>query len=114
MPNIASALIRAAAAVTLAAGALTLVAGPAAAAADPAPKPPKVTPGPCKYTETPDDPAARPVPLPRDPRHTPNKGTVDVDLKTNRGNIKLTLTRPKAPCTVQSFVHLVEHKFYDR
>jgi peptidyl-prolyl cis-trans isomerase B (cyclophilin B) len=114
MPNIASALLRTAAAVTLATGGLLVAAGPASAATDPAPKPPKVTPGPCKYTETPDDPAARPVPLPRDPRRTPNRGTVDVDLKTNQGNIKLTLTRPKAPCTVQSFVHLVEHRFYDR
>ena len=114
MPNIASALVRTAAAVTLAAGGLLVAAGPASAATDPTPRPPKVTPGPCKYTETPDDPSPRPVSLPRDPRRTPNRGTVDVDLKTTQGNIKLTLTRPKAPCTVQSFVHLAEHRFYDR
>jgi peptidyl-prolyl cis-trans isomerase B (cyclophilin B) len=72
------------------------------------------TKGPCKYTETPDDPPARPVPLPRDPRHTPHRGTVPVTLKTNHGPIGLTLQRPKGPCTVQSFLHLVRHGFYDR
>ena len=38
------------------------------------------TKGPCQYTETPDEPAARPVPLPPDPRRTPDRGTVDVTL----------------------------------
>jgi len=99
--------------VALIAGVLvTTGATPAFAAA--AAAPPRVTPGPCQYTETPDEPAARPVPLPPDPRHTPSRGTVDVDLKTNRGPIPLTLIRSKAPCTVQSFVHLVEHRFYDK
>jgi peptidyl-prolyl cis-trans isomerase B (cyclophilin B) len=73
-----------------------------------------VTPGPCAYTGTPDEPPARPVPLPHDPRRTPNKGTVTVELKTNHGVIPLTLDRAKAPCTVQSFLHLVRHRFYDR
>ncbi|WP_433718681.1 peptidylprolyl isomerase [Actinoplanes sp. CA-051413] len=72
------------------------------------------TKGPCAYTPTPDDPAVRPVPLPRDPRHTPDRGTVDVLLKTNLGPIPLELDRAQAPCTVQSFVHLVRHRFYDR
>jgi peptidyl-prolyl cis-trans isomerase B (cyclophilin B) len=75
---------------------------------------PPVTHGPCQYTATPDDPAARPVPLPRDPRHTPDRGFVDVVLKTNHGKIPLRLDRAKAPCTVQSFLHLTRHKFYDR
>jgi peptidyl-prolyl cis-trans isomerase B (cyclophilin B) len=97
-------------------GTLTLVAAPGAASAapePPAPKPPKVTHGPCRYTETPDEPAARPVPLPPDPRRTPDRGTVESVLKTNRGPIPLTLLRAKAPCTVQSFIHLVKHRFYD-
>jgi peptidyl-prolyl cis-trans isomerase B (cyclophilin B) len=111
-------MIASAAAVVLAAGALVAVGGGSASAAGPArtadPAPPKVTPGPCKYTETPDEPPARPVPLPRDPRRTPDRGTVAVVLKTNLGDIPLTLNRAKAPCTVQSFLHLVRHRFYDR
>ncbi|MCW2504458.1 MAG: Peptidyl-prolyl cis-trans isomerase [Actinomycetia bacterium] len=85
-------------------------ASPAFAAADP----PRVTPGPCQYTETPDDPAVRPVPLPRDPKHTPDHGRVRVQVSTNQGEIGLTLDRAKAPCTVQSFLHLAAHRFYDR
>jgi len=72
------------------------------------------TNGPCQYTETPDEPAARPVPLPPDPAKTPNRGTVRVDVKTNQGPLPLTLDRAQAPCTVQSFVHLTRHRFYDR
>ena len=34
-------------------------------------------------------------------------------LKTNQGDIPLTLDRAKAPCTVQSIEHLVKEKFYD-
>jgi peptidyl-prolyl cis-trans isomerase B (cyclophilin B) len=72
------------------------------------------TTGPCGYTETPDEPAARPVPLPPDPPRTPDRGTVRVDVKTNQGPLPLTLDRAQAPCTVQSFVHLARHRFYDR
>nr|WP_246257589.1 peptidylprolyl isomerase [Amycolatopsis anabasis] len=77
-------------------------------------EPPKTTHGPCQYTETPDEPPARPVSLPPDPRRTPSHGTVTVRLKTNQGDIPLTLARSKAPCTVQSFLHLARHRFYDR
>jgi peptidyl-prolyl cis-trans isomerase B (cyclophilin B) len=98
----------------LAAG--TLLAGPASPAAanvaDPAPPP--TTNGPCHYTATPDEPAARPVPLPHDPRHTPDRGTQTVVLRTNLGEIPLALDRAAAPCTVQSFLHLTRHRFYDR
>ncbi|MFF3865916.1 peptidylprolyl isomerase [Micromonospora sp. NPDC001898] len=93
------------------------VAAPAAArggAVPAAAAPPRTTPGPCAYTETPDEPAARPVPLPPDPRRTPGHGTVRVTLRTNQGPIGLTLDREQAPCTVQSFLHLVRHRFYDR
>ncbi|MGQ0841701.1 peptidylprolyl isomerase [Actinokineospora sp.] len=95
-------------AAVLVAGSLVVTAGPATAD-----RPPRVTNGPCQYAETPDDPAARPVPLPRDPRRTPNRGTVDVELKTTQGRITLTLDRAQAPCTVQSFLHLTRHRFYD-
>jgi peptidyl-prolyl cis-trans isomerase B (cyclophilin B) len=94
----------------LVAGSVLLAAAPADAAADP----PRVTPGACAYTETPDDPPARPVGLPWDPRHTPNRGTVRVEVRTNQGPIGLTLDRAKAPCTVQSFLHLVRHGFYTK
>jgi len=72
------------------------------------------THGPCQYTKTPDEPAARPVPLPPDPAHTPSRGTVRVDVRTNQGPLPLTLNRAQAPCTVQSFVHLARWRFYDR
>ena len=75
---------------------------------------PPVTHGPCQYTSTPDDPAVRPVNLPPDPKHTPDKGKVLVLLITNKGIIDLTLDRAQAPCTVQSFLHLARHDFYDR
>ncbi|ALG12992.1 peptidylprolyl isomerase [Kibdelosporangium phytohabitans] len=74
---------------------------------------PDATRGPCQYTKTPEEPASRPVPLPPDPRRTPSHGTVRVDLPTNQGKIDLTLDRAKAPCTVQSFLHLARHRFYD-
>ncbi|MEO3770384.1 peptidylprolyl isomerase [Micromonospora sp. B9E7] len=83
-------------------------------AADAATRPPRTTHGPCAYTETPDEPAARPVPLPPDPRRTPARGAVRVTLATNHGPIGLTLDRAAAPCTVQSFLHLVGKRFYDR
>lgn len=72
------------------------------------------THGPCQYTVTPDEPAARPVPLPPDPARTPDRGTVRVDVRTNQGALPLKLDRAAAPCTVQSFVHLAKWRFYDR
>ncbi|MEC3982565.1 peptidylprolyl isomerase [Amycolatopsis sp. H20-H5] len=100
--------------VTVLGAGLLLAAGTGVASASaPAAHPPKVTHGPCQYTQTPDDPAARPVPLPPDPRHTPNRGKLDIQLKTNQGNVPLKLDRAKAPCTVQSFAHLTAFRFYD-
>jgi peptidyl-prolyl cis-trans isomerase B (cyclophilin B) len=98
--------------IALAAGIASAAAPTPAFAADTTP-PPRSTHGPCRYTETPDEPAARPVPLPPDPRHTPDHGTVQAVLRTNHGPIPLTLDRAEAPCTVQSFLHLVGHRFYD-
>jgi peptidyl-prolyl cis-trans isomerase B (cyclophilin B) len=94
-----------------AAGAVTALGAPAHAATD---EPPRVTDGPCQYTETPDEPAARPVSLPRDPTPTPDRGRVTVMLFTNVGLIPLTLDRAQAPCTVQSFLHLARRGFYNR
>ena len=93
----------------LAATALGIAGATPASAAGPGP-----TTGPCQYTPTPDDPAVRPVPLPRDPAPTPSRGTAEVFLFTNLGVIPLRLDRAEAPCTVQSFLHLTRHGFYDR
>lgn len=73
----------------------------------------ETTDGPCKYTITPDDPPAKPVDPPADPDPTPKEGTVGLTFKTDQGDIPLVLDRAKAPCTVQSAVHLAESKFYD-
>lgn len=85
----------------------------AAAASSSAAPAGKKTDGPCGYQETPSEPAAKPAGLPDDPKTTPNTGTVQVKLKTDQGDIPLTLDRAKAPCTVQSFLHLVDKKYYD-
>jgi peptidyl-prolyl cis-trans isomerase B (cyclophilin B) len=94
----------------LVAAGLTLTGATPAAAAGPA----EPTPGPCAYTPTPDEPAARPVRLPRDPDPTPARGKVRVVLWTNQGLIPVVLDRAAAPCTVQSFLHLTRSRFYDR
>ncbi len=75
--------------------------------------PTQPTSGPCKYTPTPDDPAVRPVSLPPDPQHTPDRGYSVVTLFTNLGAIPLVLDKAQAPCTVQSFLHLTQKHFYD-
>jgi len=111
VPQLPARLATYVAATVFAAGSLVLGTASGAAADTPSVAP---TPGPCQYTPTPDEPAARPVPLPPDPAVTPDRGTVIVRLKTNHGEIPLVLDRERAPCTVQSFVHLVEERFYDR
>lgn len=71
--------------------------------------------GPCGYATTPDEPApsGKDVGLPTDPRPTSKTGTMTVTLKTNEGDIPITLDRAEAPCTVQSFEHLVRSKYLD-
>jgi peptidyl-prolyl cis-trans isomerase B (cyclophilin B) len=99
---------------TIAAGTLLMAAASLVVATPAGADTPGTTHGPCQYTKTPDEPAARPVPLPPDPAHTPSRGTVRVDVRTNQGPLPLTLDRAQAPCTVQSFVHLARWRFYDR
>ena len=41
-------------------------------------------------------------------------GTRTATLQTSRGPIEITLDTAKAPCSVNSFVHLAEKKFYDK
>lgn len=43
----------------------------------------------------------------------PKTGKVTVDVKTNRGTMTVTLDRSLAPCTVASFVSLVNQKYYN-
>lgn len=106
-------LIRKAAIIAVSA-ALALSLSPAGLAqATPTSTPTGPTSGPCAYTPTPDDPAVRAVSLPPDPQHTPDRGLVLVTLVTNRGLIPMILNRAQAPCTVQSFVHLLRSRFYD-
>ncbi|WHT17135.1 peptidylprolyl isomerase [Crossiella sp. CA-258035] len=88
-------------------------ANPSDTSTTPPPPPGKQTEGPCKYTETPAEPAAKEAGLPPDANPTPDKGTVQADFKTSQGVIPLTLDRAKAPCTVQSFAHLIAKKYYD-
>jgi peptidyl-prolyl cis-trans isomerase B (cyclophilin B) len=72
----------------------------------------QTTSGPCKYV-TGGEPASKPVDAPPDVDPTPNAGTVKVNLKTNQGEIPLTLDRAKAPCTTQAIEHLVKSKYFD-
>ncbi|WP_326569040.1 peptidylprolyl isomerase [Amycolatopsis rhabdoformis] len=99
---------------TVAVGSLLAAFAPAAGAATVANSEPTTTHGACQYTETPDEPAARPVPLPPDPSHTPDRGKVAVPVITNQGLLPLTLDRAEAPCTVQSFLHLARHGFFNQ
>ncbi len=100
-------------AVTGLATAMLVGLSPAVASAHPVSTPTQPTSGPCQYTPTPDDPAVRPVSLPPDPKHTPNHGRELVTFVTNRGLIPMVLNRAEAPCTVQSFVHLLRSAFYN-
>jgi peptidyl-prolyl cis-trans isomerase B (cyclophilin B) len=100
--------------VTLAAAAVLVLALTPAALAQATPATPSgPTHGACAYTPTPDDPAVRMVSLPPDPQYTPDHGQVLVSLFTNQGEIPMILQREQAPCTVQSFLHLMRSKFYD-
>ncbi|HEX3779303.1 MAG TPA: peptidylprolyl isomerase [Pseudonocardiaceae bacterium] len=80
-----------------------------------APPPAKTSGGPCKYTSTPSQPApkGKNEGLPTDPNPTPKTGTVALTLKTNDGDIPLTLDRTEAPCTVQSFVYLAQKTYFN-
>lgn len=70
------------------------------------------TPGACQFAPTPGSPAAKPVAVP-DITVAPTEGRATVTLRTNRGEIPLTLERPQAPCTVESFVRLAGAQYFD-
>jgi peptidyl-prolyl cis-trans isomerase B (cyclophilin B) len=74
---------------------------------------PGPTKGPCAYTPLEDTTYSTWVGLPPDPRHTPDRGTVRITLRTNHGDIPIVLDRALAPCTVQSFTFLTRRKYFD-
>lgn len=87
------------------------LAAPSAGAADLPTDPP--TAGACAYAPLEDQTYSTWVGLPQDPRRTPDTGTVQVVLETNRGDMPLVLDRSLAPCTVQSFAYLTTRKYFD-
>lgn len=65
----------------------------------------------CDYPATPGQQAAKPVKAP-DTANIPSTGTVNVTFKSTAGDIPLTLDRSLAPCTVNSFLSLVQQNYY--
>jgi peptidyl-prolyl cis-trans isomerase B (cyclophilin B) len=66
--------------------------------------------GDCTFTKS--GTAAKKVKAPADGKVS-TKGTVTVDVATNRGSLTFSLDRSKAPCTVDSFVSLVKQKYFN-
>ncbi|MGC4942555.1 peptidylprolyl isomerase [Kribbella sp. DT2] len=64
----------------------------------------------CSYTKG--GPAAKKVNAPANGK-VKASGTTEVTLKTSVGNLGLTLDSALAPCTVNSFVSLVDQKYFD-
>ncbi|MFI5712447.1 peptidylprolyl isomerase [Kribbella sp. NPDC051620] len=93
----------------LAAATLTSTTAGAAPAVPAGHQPPTVR---CEFTPTPENPAAKPVTVPKATALA--KGTVDVFFATNYGPFVVRMDRANAPCGVSSFVHLVNSRFYDR
>jgi peptidyl-prolyl cis-trans isomerase B (cyclophilin B) len=62
----------------------------------------------CIYTPSP--PASRNVGLP--PAKPDLKATYQATIKTNRGDIVINLLNSRAPCTVNSFVHLASKSYF--
>jgi peptidyl-prolyl cis-trans isomerase B (cyclophilin B) len=68
----------------------------------------------CRYRETDDFPSASGKRVGLPPASPPaNATTHDVIIATNRGPLILRVDAAKAPCTVNSFVHLIEKKYFD-
>jgi peptidyl-prolyl cis-trans isomerase B (cyclophilin B) len=83
----------------------------ATSAATPTPQPSvSVKPGECAYRPSAEK-AAKAVGTP--PKKPTNKGTVRATVKTNLGDIVMDLDGTKAPCTVNSMVHLAQKNYFD-
>ncbi len=65
----------------------------------------------CEYPATPDRPAAKPANPPQT-ANIPSTGEVNVTLSSTAGNLPLTLDRSLAPCTVNSFVSLLQQGYF--
>lgn len=68
----------------------------------------------CKYLSTTDGSTpARKVSLPKS-TGLPTSGTVQVTLKTDRGDIGLALNQSGTPCTTNSFLSLAKQGYFDK
>ncbi|WP_394824862.1 peptidylprolyl isomerase [Pendulispora albinea] len=65
----------------------------------------------CEFTPTPENPAAKPVRIPRP--LAASHGTVDIAFLTNYGPFVVRMDRGNAPCGVHNFVHLTRSWFYN-
>jgi peptidyl-prolyl cis-trans isomerase B (cyclophilin B) len=65
----------------------------------------------CDYPASADQQSTKKATAPNG-KNVPSTGTVNVTLKTTAGDIPLTLDRALAPCTVNSFLSLVNQGFY--
>jgi peptidyl-prolyl cis-trans isomerase B (cyclophilin B) len=68
--------------------------------------------GDCAFTPTPDEPAAKPAPVPTLTTAS-TQGTVAANLQTDRGPIPITLDRSTGPCAVENFISLVKAGYYN-
>ncbi|OLT09596.1 cyclophilin [Pseudonocardia sp. CNS-004] len=84
----------------------------AAPAEGPAPTAAPAALGDCTFTPTPNEPAAKPAPIPTVATAS-TSGTVAASLQTNQGAIPLTLDRSTGPCAVESFLSLVNAGYYN-
>ena len=65
----------------------------------------------CDYTKA-DQPDSKQADLPKSD-NVSKKGTVNVTLHTNQGDIPLTMDRSKSPCTVNAIESLAKQGFYN-
>lgn len=66
----------------------------------------------CEYPAS-NDSASKPVNTPETGEVSTDPATVKVDIVTNRGKVGLQLANNKSPCTVHSFVSLVQQEFFN-
>ncbi|WP_119730787.1 peptidylprolyl isomerase [Thermomonospora amylolytica] len=66
----------------------------------------------CKYPDSDNDQGA-PKNLDKPPATAVYGGKVTATLKTSLGDVKIEMDADKAPCTVNSFAHLAEEKFFE-
>ncbi|CAM3590217.1 peptidylprolyl isomerase [Kibdelosporangium persicum] len=67
----------------------------------------------CVYNRASDGPVGKDVGLPDNAGQAPDTGTVQFTLRTDQGDIPITLDRAKAPCAVHSLLFLAGKKYFD-